>query len=107
MKLFLDPPQAHVKTVKAGLEALLERLGLTHQGLLLSMSRGAGNDKGHTRRDPADDRNAGHHHHRAHQTTRKRDRHVIPIPRGRDAGDGPPETVTPSPQRAAPNTPLE
>ena len=105
MKLFLDPRQAHVKTIKAGLEALLERLGLTHHGLLLSMSRGTGNNKGHPRRDPADDRNAGHHHHDAHQTTRKRDRHVIPIPRGRYGGDGPPETVTPRHRTCRPGTP--
>ena len=107
MKLFLDPRQAHVKTIKAGLEALLERLGLTHHGLLLSTSRGTGNNKGHARRDPADDRNAGHHHHGAHQTTRKRDWHMIPIPRGRYGGEGPPETVTPRTQRAARNTSLE
>ena len=107
MKLFLDPRQAHVKTIKAGLEALLERLGLTHHGLLLSTSRGTGNNKGHTRRDPADDRNAGHHHHGAHQTTRKRDWHMIPIPRGRYGGEGPPETVTPRTQRAPRNTSLE
>ena len=107
LKLFLDPRQAHVKTIKAGLEALLERLGLTHHGLLLSTSRGTGNNKGHTRRDAADDRNAGHHHHGANKTTRKRDRHMIPIPRGRYGGEGPPETVTPRTQRAARNTSLE
>ena len=107
MKLFLDPRQAHVKTIKAGLEALLERLFPIRHGLLLSTSRGTGNDKGHTRRDPAHDRNAGHHHHGAHQTTRKRDRHVIPIPRGRYAGESPPETVTPRTERAARNTSLE
>ena len=107
MKLFLDPRQAHVKTIPAELKALLDELGRTHQCLLLSASRGTGNNKGHTRRDPADDRNAGHHHHGAHQTTRKRDRHVIPIPRGRYGGDGPPETVTPRTERAARNTSLE
>ena len=73
MKLFLDPRQAHVDIIDAGLEALLERLGRTGHDLLLGVSRGTGDDKGHPRRDPADDRNAGHHHHDAHQTTRKRD----------------------------------
>ena len=104
MKLFLDPRQAHVKTIKAGLEALLERLGLIRHGLLLSTSRGTGNDKGHTRRDPADDRNAGHHHHGAHQTTRKRDRHMIPVPRGRHGGEAH-QRLSPQEPNVPPGTP--
>ena len=63
LKLFLDPGQAHFKTINAGLDALLERLDLTHHGLLLGMSRGPGNNQGYTRRDRADDRNPGHHHY--------------------------------------------
>ena len=106
MKLFLDPRQAHVKTIKAGLEALLERLFLS--AMACSSARAAA--RATTRVTPAatpptiatpaiittrppDDR--------------KRDRHVIPIPRGRYAGESPPETVTPRTERAARNTSLE
>ena len=106
IKLVRDPRQAHLKTIQAGLEALFQRLGLNHHGLLLSMRGSTDNNQGHPRRDPADDGNARQHHHGAHQTTGKRDRHVVPIARGRDSGQRPPQTITPRTPGMARNIPL-
>jgi len=99
--MLLDPCQPRVQDVEARLEAVLERLRLGLQELLLGPRHRPGGDEGHTRGDPAEDRDPRDHDRGADEATGERDRHMIPVAHRRERGQGPPQAVAPRPDPVA------